>query len=251
MVERATPIPIYLQIEEKVRGLVNSGELRPLDKLPSENELAERFDVSRMTVRKSLDRLVGEGVLFRQPGRGTFVAPPKIGHGISTSLSFSAAMESLGLRHDTKVLEADTMLAPENIGPALGQHAGSMVVFIRRLRSVEDEPAALHTSYLPMRFSAILEKDLTGSLMDLMINVGARVARSRDTVESVSATGEDALWLEVPEEAPLIRIEGLATSIDQQPLRYTEALYRGDRFRFSCDIRDASDLRLEIKSLRQ
>jgi GntR family transcriptional regulator len=67
MVVRESPIPLYIQIEQELRGLVESGGLGPLAQVPSEAELSDRFGVSRMTARKALDRLVGDGILFRQP----------------------------------------------------------------------------------------------------------------------------------------------------------------------------------------
>ena len=83
MVVRQSPVPLYIQIDEELRGQIESGELGPLAQVPSETDLAERFSVSRMTARKALDRLVADGMLFRQPGKGTFVAPTKIAHGAS------------------------------------------------------------------------------------------------------------------------------------------------------------------------
>ncbi len=244
---RASPVPLYIQIEEELRGLIQGQELGPYAQVPSEADLSERFGVSRMTARKALDRLVGDGVLFRQPGKGTFVAPPKISHGPSQQLSFSAAMRALGLRHETRVLESGMVPAPSNIALALNLPFGSPAVFIRRLRIVESVPAAIHMSYLPPRYAALLDSDLTGSLYDLMVGLGARVEEARDTVEVVLATGDDAQILKVPMGAPLIFIQGVAYSAALEPLRYSEALYRGDRFRFGVDTTRPADLRLEVK----
>lgn len=247
MVIRVSHIPLYLQIEEELRGLVQSGELAPLAQVLSESELSERFDVSRMTARKALDRLVGEGILFRRPGKGTFVAPPKIAHNFLTQLSFSAKMRDLGLRHGTRVLDAGLVSGPSHIATALSMPAHASMVYIRRLRLVEDEPAAIHICYLPGRYAGILEGDLTGSLTALAQSVGARVTQERNTVQAVIATGEDGHLLGVPVGSPLVRVEGVAFSPGLEPLRYTEALYRGDRFQFTVDT-TPRELRLEVKS---
>ncbi len=248
MVVRASPVPLYIQIDEELRGQIESGELGPLAQVPSETDLAEHFSVSRMTARKALDRLVADGMLFRQPGKGTFVAPTKIAHGASQGLSFSAAMKAQGLACETRVLEADVIGAPSNVARALTLPAGGQAIFLRRLRIVDGAPAAIHLSYLPSRLSALLDSDLTGSLSDLMSRIGARVERSDDMVEAVLATGEEAQLLNVPEGAPLVLIRGIAYSVGNEPVRYTEALYPGGRWQFSLQVTGDADLRPQLKS---
>lgn len=248
MVIRESPIPLYIQIEEELRGSIRSGELEPMTQVPSEAELSDRFRVSRMTARKALDRLVGDGLIFRQPGKGTFVAPPKIAHGPSLALSFSAAMRAQGMAVETRVLEAGLVRAPSNIAAALALPNEGAVVFMRRLRFVRGVPSALHVSYLPARYSLLLEADLTGSLSDLMAGVGARVESTRDTIEAVIARGDEARVLSVAVGSPFILIQGVAYSATLEPLRYTEALYRGDQWRFMLDTtRPAGDFRPEPK----
>lgn len=246
-VARSSPVPLYIQIEEELRERIRSGALRPLDRVPSEAELSEGFGVSRMTARKSLDRLVGDGLLFRKAGKGTFVAAGKIAHSASTRMSFSAAMDALGLDHSTTVLEAGLGPAPPGIATALREPAGASVVFVRRLRSVGGEPAAIHLSYLPPWLGDILDADLTGSLSEAMTRLGAQVAETQDTIEAVSATGEDARLLGVERGSTLLRIEGVGLSLAGEPVRYTEALFRGDRFRFGLTSNVGNDLRVELK----
>jgi GntR family transcriptional regulator len=248
MVVRASPVPLYIQIDEELRGQIESGDLGPMVQVPSETELADRFRVSRMTARKALDRLVADGMLFRQPGKGTFVAPTKIHHGASQGLSFSAAMRVQGLACETRVLEAVVVRAPSNVGRALSLPAGAQAVFLRRLRIVDGEPAAIHLSYLPGRLSALLEADLRGSLSDLMSSIGARVERSEDSVEAVLATGEEARLLAVAEGSPLVLIRGTAFSAGNEPVRYTEALYPGARWRFLLQATREADLLPELKA---
>jgi GntR family transcriptional regulator len=248
MVVRQSPVPLYIQIDEELRGQIESGELGPLAQVPSETDLADRFGVSRMTARKALDRLVADGMLFRQPGKGTFVAPTKIAHGASQGLSFSSAMQAQGRRSETRVLEAEIVAAPSNVARALSLPTGAQAIFLRRLRVVDGEPAAIHLSYMPSRLSAILDADLTGSLSELMSRVGARVERSEDSVEAVLATGEEADLLNVPEGSPMVLIRGTAYSGGNEPVRYTEALYPGGRWQFNLQVSREADLRPELKA---
>jgi GntR family transcriptional regulator len=200
-----------------------------------------------MTARKALDRLVADGMLFRQPGKGTFVAPTKIAHGASQGLSFSAAMRGQGLPTETRVLEAEIVQAPSNVTRALALSRGSQAIFLRRLRLIDGEPVAIHLSYLPSRLSALLDANLAGSLSDLMSSIGARVERSEDTIEAVLATGDEAQLLSVPEGSPLVLIRGTAYSAGNEPIRYTEAIYPGGRWQFSLQTTREADLRPELK----
>jgi GntR family transcriptional regulator len=250
MVHASSPIPLYLQIEEELRGLVTSGQLGPLARVPSEAELSEQFSVSRMTARKALDRLVADGMLFRRPGKGTFVGQPKIAHGPSQLLSFSAAMDAQGVRHQTRVLDAAMVRAPSNIAADLDLPSGSQVAFVRRLRLVDGEPAAIHLSYVPARYAGILQGDLAASLTQLLVSVGARVSSTNDTIEAVAASPDDARLLQVPPGTPLVFINGVAYSQDREPLRHSEGLYRGSRFRFRVDTTGEQDLRMEAKTDR-
>ncbi|CAN5556462.1 transcriptional regulator NagR [soil metagenome] len=246
MVLRASPIPLYMQIEEELRGTIANGELGPLARVPSEAELSNSFGVSRMTARKALDRLVGEGLLFRQPGKGTFVATAKIQHGPSQQLSFSSAMAALGRAVSTKVLEAGVVGAPSNVAQKLGLAHQSPVVFMRRLRSVDGAPAAIHVAYLLPRFAPLLDEDLSGSLYGLMATVGSRVEHAADEIEAIAAIGDVARLLKVQPGAPLVFISGVAFSSTMEPLRFTEAVYVGDRFRFGVDGTGEPDLTIHI-----
>lgn len=245
---RASPIPIYIQIEEEIRGSIESGKLGPLDQVASETELAALMGVSRMTARKALDRLVADGLLFRQPGKGTFVAPLKMAHAASQGLSFSAAMRAQGLQCSTDVLEAGLVRAPLKIAKELNLLSGAPVVVMRRLRRIDEMPVAIHLAYLPGRLSALLDADLTSSLSDLMGAVGARVERSEDTLEAVLATGEEAALLRVPNGAPLILIRGTAFTSANERVRYSEGLYPGAKWRLGMDIGRDADLRPELKT---
>jgi GntR family transcriptional regulator len=242
---RESHIPLYVQIEQEILASISSGKLKAYEKVLSEPELAERFGVSRMTARKALDRLASEGIIFRQPGKGTFVAPPKISHGFTTQTSFSATMDELGLRHTTRVIEASLNPAPAAVAAALHIAPGTATILIERLRLVDDEPAALHSTYLPARFARVLEEDLTTSLTALFRKIGAPIVAAHDAIEAVTATGDEAGLLGTKRGAPLLRLVGIGLSAGGDPLRYTDAYYRGDRFRFELD-RQGSDLESKL-----
>lgn len=232
MVSRRSPVPLYQQIEEDLRRRIAEGDLPPLTQLPSEVELADEFGVSRMTARRAVEELANSGLVFRRLGKGTFVASPKITHKLSTSASFTAVMDSHGIPHQTRVLGTAIVAAPPHVALALELPPETAVIYIRRVRDVAGAPAAHHEAYVPGRYASIREEDLEGSLTDLMRKAGAAVASATDWVEATAADLEMAEILSVEEGSPLLRVEGTGFSTDGRPVRYSRALYRGDRFRF-------------------
>jgi GntR family transcriptional regulator len=245
--QRDSHIPLYAQIRSYFLELIQSGQLRPSDRVPSEKELSQGFEVSRMTARKAIDQLVSDGLIIRRPGKGTFVAPPLISHRISTRHSFSAAMTSLGLQHSTVVLQAGLVVAPPDVATDLDIYDGDRVVFVQRLRFVENVAVAIHSTYLQERFEPLLQQNLAGSLTQLLARHGGPVNHTRDTVEAVVASPEEAKRLAIPRGSPLIRIVGVGYTSSVEPIFHTDSLYRGDWFRFTVDSSVPSDLQPEVK----
>lgn len=246
-IQRGSSTPLYEQISRWLLDEVDNGRLQPGDRAPSEFELARTYSVSRTTVRKALEQLVQEGVLYRRPGLGTFVSTHRIEFGASSSESFSATMDALGMAHSTVVLSASLVQAPVMPARHLRLRADTPVVCVHRLRLIGDEPAALHTTYLPTVYQSILDRDLTGSLHAAMRAVGAIVASTDDEVEAVPASGEAVAALGVPDGTPLLRMTGTGYSASGEPLRYTEGLYRGDAFRFRLGALSSREMRVLVK----
>lgn len=244
----ATAAPRYIRIADWLRTRIDEGTYAPLERVPSEIVLARRFEVSRETVRNALERLEAEGYLFRRAGKGTFVAARRIEHPGSTQASFSATLQALGLAHTTKVLTAQVLPADHHVARALGLASATPVVTVRRLRLVEGEPVALHTTCLPERYRSILEHDLTGSLQELLVRSGVPIVGSRDSLQAVHADEEDARILGVRISSPLLRIEGVGIDASGTPQRHTDSLYRGDRLRIRHDTQAPSGISWELRS---
>jgi GntR family transcriptional regulator len=246
MVGHSSHVPLYIQIGDDLRARISDGRLRSGDKLPSEKELAESFDVARMTARKGLDALVAEGIVFRQPGKGTFVADPRISHEISTTASFSAVMQQLGLEHETRVLQAALVPAPRHVAEQLGVDAGETLVRVERLRLVDGAPAAIHVAWMPRRLARILEQQLEGSLTQLLASVGVTIRHARDTVEAGPAAEREAELLSIEQQQTVVRVLGVGFDEHDLRVRVTEAVYPADRFRFTVDTQNARSLQVEL-----
>lgn len=228
--------PLYLQLEELIRGWIATGQLRPGDRIPSEPELADKLGMSRMTARRAIDELVADGTCLRRPGKGTFVAKDKVVYTPSTFFSFSTYMTSMGYTVTTKVLEMKKMRVPESEAATLRLSHNDQVILLKRLRFVDGQPMAMHTSYLPAGlFPNLMGQDLTAKrLTDVMEEIsGLRITSTNDSVEAALVNADEAALLKVPKSSPVLLVRGVAYTEDGTPVRSTKAVYRGDRFRFN------------------
>jgi GntR family transcriptional regulator len=187
-----------------------------------------------MTVHKAFFELEKEGLIYRQPGKGTFVASPKILQNFSLLVGFDQKMAAKGLHTRTKVLSVSIGKPIEKVREALRLSAEDSLFEIVRLRYVEGEPMVLQTVYLPERlFPGLLEKDLSCSLTNIIRNkYGYYLENYFATVEPILPNKQEAQMLRVNSHMPLLRLEGVTYARGNLPVRYTIALYRTDRLKF-------------------
>lgn len=229
------PTPVYRQLEELIKQRIARGELRAGERIPSENELAEACGISRMTVRKALDRLVMEGHLFRRQGKGTYVAEPYADR-IPALFSFAGNMSAQGLAVRTAVVRQRVVPAPPGVAERLGLPRGTDVIEIKRLRFVAEGPAAVHTTYLDYgSFEPLLNYDLSREGLSRVMEriFGLNLSYSREVLEVSLAAPADAQLLEVEPNSPVYLVEGVAFDAHDHPVKLTRGLYRGDRFQFT------------------
>lgn len=215
--------------------------LHPRSPLPTERELASRYEVSRATVRQALDALEESGTVYRVQGAGTFVAGPHVSKSLSLT-SFSEDMRMRGLRPSSRVLAADEVPADAVIAEDLQIPAAASVVRLVRVRLADDSPMCLETAYLPAaRVPGLLENDLATSLYDLLERrYGLRLGRANQRLDAVTATETDAGLLAVPPGAPALRVHRISFDERDQPVERTTSLYRADRYDMQFAIRRAA-----------
>lgn len=235
-IDKEIPIPYHYQLRELLRGEIVSGRWAVGERLPSERELCEAFDVSRTTVREAIDALVYEGLLRREKGRGTFIASPKILEGLLQSpTGFTDSMAEQGIPVQTQVLRMEISTAPYVIAQELRINSHDPVIVIDRVRSVFDEAILIVTSYLPQKqFPLLINEDLTNtSLYHILQNkYGVTIAKAKRYMEAVAANEMEAKLLKIPTGAPLMLIESTTYTDEDVPFEYFKARHRGDRTRF-------------------
>ena len=234
VVRKDIPIPVYYQISEYIRDLIETDELHPGDKLPSEQDLSETFGVSRMTVRKALDILVQEGLLSREQGRGTVVRRRRFKENLMTVTSFDDDMRRQDAVASARVLEIQTVEADERIAKRLQIEPRTATYRISRIRYADDIPIGLQTYYIPCKYAPGLDKeDLTQSIQGLLQDhYGHKLVRTQLWLEAMPADEVRATYLEVPVQFPLLNKRVILFNEQGVPVEYLRVLYRSDRYEF-------------------
>jgi GntR family transcriptional regulator len=225
-------IPLYVKIRKALREEIEQKSLLPGQKIPSEDELATRYGVSRMTVRQGISDLIDEGVLYRRHGVGTFVAQPHLVRDHSRMTSFLESAREEGLNVDVHVLIADILPAKLRVARALSITEGDLVVRIKTRRDIESIPITIHDAYVPYKlFPQLLQEDLeTLHLWDIFESYGFRVKRAIQRLEAREADEEIARLLKVDEGSPILYKERTVYLDDGTPIEFTYCYNRGDRY---------------------
>ena len=218
----------YIVVRNHLLELIRSG-LASGTPVPSERELCEQFDVSRMTVRQAIDTLVVDGLLERHQGRGTFVAPPKLDLQVRLT-SFTQEMRRRGMEPGVVMLLAETIAADEAVAGALELDAGAEVHHLRRLLTANAIPMAIEENWIP----AALLPDLLHSTPSFSVYVeltqaGLAPEWGEDTIEAHAATAPEAALLSVQEGAPTLDITR-RTFHEHCAIDYSRTLFRADRY---------------------
>jgi GntR family transcriptional regulator len=234
-------VPKYHQLYDILRQKINSGDWKPHEAIPSERELETLYNVSRTTVRQAINLLVNDGFLYREHGRGTFVARPKLQHSLHLLTSFTDDMRQRGLQPGQRLLNLE-YVAPSawvrqrlELPPEMDE-----VLKVERLRLGDDEPVGIHVAYLPLDpDQALTAQDLdeAGSLYELLESRFNLIPVEADeTLEATAANEREATLLHVPVGSPLLLIERTTWSQQHRPVEFVKMLYRADRYKYGIHI---------------
>lgn len=227
------PKPKHAQLREILRRLAEQ-ELAPGSPIPSERDLAERYGVSRITVRAAVGQLVAEGLLTRAKGRGTFIARRRYELQLYLA-SFTSEMRSRGLEPSTEVISCE-LSAPDSKA-SLGLGAGETAYRLVRLRKADGAPLALERGwYSPHVLPELDRCDLTGSLYELIATrYGVQLDHAQQTVWAETADAETAKALEVRKGSPLLVFRRVASS-QGRPTEDVTSWYRGDLYQVTMQL---------------
>lgn len=240
MVTHDSPVPLYVQIKDYIRRCIQTGAIEVNGRVPSERELAQQFNVNRLTASRALKELVQEGLIYSRVGKGTYVCPPKINQALKSLSSFTEEMRQLGQRASSRVLHAAVEPATEQVARALTVLPGTEVVVLVRVRLADDLPIALENSHI---LAALCPDILDNhdfaheSLYHVLRHdYGLRMTYAHQTIEAKVASEAELKALECMPGTPILSIVRVTYTDSDQPIEYVRSAYRGDRYKFHTEL---------------
>lgn len=226
---------IYLMLKERIAR----GELPAGSRIPGEPTLAAEQGVSRVTVRRALDRLAGEGLVRRRVGAGTFVADAGLSPVVGADLAdVFAHLKAMGQRTGVRLLSFAYGVPPDAVAAALGLPPGERTQRSVRVRLIEGEPFSHLTTHVPERIGATYaEADLAAMpLLGLLERSGVVADRASQAISATLAGPDVAEALRLEVGAPLLSLTRVVHDADGAGVEHLHALYRPDRFAFQLDL---------------
>lgn len=223
------PAPRYEEIEGWLREQVLAGT--PGEVLPSEAELAARFKVSRMTARQAVQNLAREGLVRRQRGSGTYIAPRPLHRNSGPLMSFSREMQRRGRRPSSRLLTAELRAALPSEVRALRLDPAARVVSLSRLRIADDIPVAIERVALPPECAPVLAADLEhGSLHEVLRELGREPTIALSWISARGAKAKEARLLDIASRSPMLVEHRVIFDRQDVPLEHSETAYVGERY---------------------
>ena len=225
--------PLYHRVYREIAQEIESGALRPGDRLPSERWLCEELGVSRATVRRALEELVSDGMVETR-GRGSFVADGALAEPPNTLIGLAELARSRGLEPSSRVLALAVREATLDEAEAFGIAPGAEVLELERLRMLDGMPISVDVNRVPMRFlGGVEEIDFaSASLYDVLERNGCPPARADYEIEARAASGREAELLGLEPAAPVLYATTVAIAEDGRVVDMSRTVYRADRYRF-------------------
>lgn len=234
IVDKNSVIPIYYQLFKYYEKQIRSGCLQPGDALPTEMEIAERFDISRMTVRRAISELIATDMVYTQKGKGTFVARPKLDNVVFDLNNFYDEVRQKGMKPHAELLEARIIKADQKLARRLGIAVNTRCLYFRVIISANGEPLVYETKYtVYTKQTPILESNLKDpSLSKLAAAHSDRIPSSSKKVLMVSkAFEEEAKVLGVSTGIPVFLMIQTIFDAENEIVAWGKSVYRGDRYK--------------------
>jgi GntR family transcriptional regulator len=230
------PTPLYAQLEARIAAGIANGDFPVGTRLPTEDDLIKRFNVSRTTVRKAIQNLAGRALVEIRRGTGTFVTQPRITQELTELTGFVEDMQALGHDPTARLIDRTVVVANDEVARQLALAAGTRVMRIRRVRLANRVAMSLDETYLPLEIGEkIVTHDLEVEPIFTLLEqrYGIALVDAEYRLEAASANQEVAAALNIDVGSPIFLIERTSYSAGDTPIDYEKLHYRGDLIRFT------------------
>lgn len=228
-IDRSSPVPLYHQLAEQLAGAINGGDLQPGDPFENEIALGERLSLSRPTVRRAIQELVGQGLLLRRRGLGTTVAARKV-HRRAELTSLYDDLQRAGDTPKTTVLTHE-LVHDERVAAALDLPPDTEFLSVVRLRCSGETPLAVLHNWLPPSVSDITREELEGrGLYALLRDRGVRPVVAHQSIGARTATPAERRHLGIRGSEPVLTMTRSAFDAVGKPVEFGDHCYRSANY---------------------
>ena len=231
-------VSIYLQVADQIKEDIKDRKLKAGDMLPPDHFYCTALGISHMTVKKAIDVLVNEGIVYRKKGVGTFIPEAKIVQSLFALSGFTGDNEKKGNKIESLVLTFSRIAADESVAEYLRIEPGTLVVNLKRIRYMNNIPVALEDSYVNLQgqnAELIFEKDFKKASLYRYLSeeCGINLKYAEETIEVSGASSRICEYLEIAQGRPVFLLSRTSFDENNQAIEYVKSIYRADRYIFS------------------
>jgi GntR family transcriptional regulator len=236
-----TPTPLYFQLYSLLKGSILDGTIGNGMQMPTEQQLAESFEVSRITAKRAMDELAAESLVERRRGKGTHVTYEYSPKPVQAPLvGMLQEIESMARHSDAKVLECKKMQPPALIREALKLGDKDKALHLVRVRSRDGQPFAYYSSWTSGLDKPVTKKDFRDTTrLEIFRKQGLKITHVTQTISAIAATEELAQHLQTEVGAPLLSLTRNSYTTgngSEELVDYLHACYHPDRFQYQMDL---------------
>lgn len=226
-------IPAYVKIHDAIRKEIEEGIWKIGQRLPSERDLADVYEVSRMTLRQAITLLVDEGILERRVGSGTYVSGRRVQEKMRGTTSFTEIVRAQGKTPSSQLISYQKKLAIEDEIKRLELRPTDFVVRMERVRFADKIPLVFEVASIPEKLIRQFKREeITEHFFQTLTDNGFEIGKSQQTIYAKNASERVANFLTIPKGQAVLALTQVSYFTNGQPFEYVHSQYVGDRFEF-------------------
>lgn len=235
------PLPLYFQIVEDIKQKIKNGIYKIGDALPTEAELIKSYNVSRTTIRRALQELHSNEIIFSIQGKGTYVSNLKPRQNLNTITNWAQTIEKLGMKPSTKEVQFEELLPSIDIKNKLKLDDYTKIIKIKRVRYADDKPMCIMTNLLISNMvPGITEMNLYGnvSLYEILEKkYNFKLKSAVETIEARNASKYESKVFKINQYVSVLDVKRLTYDIFEKPVEIVETISPGDRYSYTMILR--------------